>query len=128
MNRPGLGDLVGGAGHAGPVLGCEPPAAHAGHVDHGGRAEHPLDQLLAAHLQREHRNGPLFVQRDMLGHTQRERRLAHAGAGRDDDEVGGAQPPGEAVEVDEPRRQAGDLGPCVAGRGQALEALENQLL
>ena len=47
-------------------------------------------------------------QRRVLRDVQRERRLAHARAAGDDDQVGRLQAGGQLVEVGEARRHAGD--------------------
>ncbi len=57
-----------------------------------------------------------------------ERRLPHARTGRDDHEVAGLEARRQPVEVAEARGDAGDVGARLVERGDALEALLEQLL
>ena len=73
----------------------------------GLRAEDPEAELLHGHLQRKEPDGlPRLAQGDMLRDVQREGGLAHGGARREDDQVGGLESRGHPVELREARGQA----------------------
>ena len=67
--------------------------------------------MRSAHLQREDAHRPPLADRHVLGDVQGEAGLAHAGAAGDDDQVPLVQPLGDAVEVDEAGRDAGEHAP-----------------
>ena len=85
--------------------------------------EDPRRELLGRHFEREERDLCTVGGRPGLGAGAEsgcgtegdvgcERRLPHAGAARQDDQVGGVQPTQQAVEIDEAGRRAGE--PAVA--------------
>ena len=97
-------------------------------VHHGGRRQQPLDQLVAAHLQAEHRDREVLHQRGVLGDAEREGGLAHAGTGGDDDHVARLQTADDAVEVDEAGGDADHPAAALLGGREALDALDHQFV
>ena len=99
--------------------------------DAGLFGDDPGRELLGRHFQREEaddaavgglerpvRSGsPLIGLGDVEGDVGGERRLAHAGAPREDDEVGGLQSAHVAVEIGEPGRDAGERPLALVGPG-----------
>ncbi len=72
--------------------------------------------------------GLLCRTRDVRGHAERERRLAHRRARRDDHQVARLEAGGEAVDVAEARRRAGDVGAGLVEPRDRLERVLEQLL
>ncbi len=107
--------------------GASLPGADAAGVHDGRRREHALDQLVAAHLQAEHGDGQVLVERRVLGDAQGQGGLAHARAGGDHDHVPGLEPADHAVEIGEPGRHA-HQAVALLGGGEALEARDHQLV
>ena len=67
-------------------------------------------------------------QREVGRDAKAERRLAHARARGDDDEVAGLEPGRQPVEVAEAGGDPGDVGAGLVQRGDPLEALLEQIL
>jgi len=97
-----------GRSEAVPIARIEPARAQLLRVDPADRSEEAKGKLRGAHFHREEEHGKLELEADVLGHVEREARLAHARAARDDDEVAVLQARGHLVEVDEPGGLAGD--------------------
>ncbi len=78
-------------------------------VHHRLRGEHAAQQRLLRHFQREDGNHLAALHRAVLRNVDGPRRLAHAWARGDDDQLGVLQPAGHAVEVLVVRLQARDF-------------------
>ena len=63
----------------------------------------------------------------MLGHSERERRLPHRRSRRDDHEVGRPETTGDAIEVLESRREAGDLRAPLKRLGEVLNGFQREV-
>ncbi len=94
-----LADLLGGLDHPVPLLLRQVAGAQGGAGDVGLGRQDPQRQLLLAHLEREDADRQPLVEGGILGHVERQRGLAHAGAAGDDDQVGGAQAARLVVQV-----------------------------
>jgi hypothetical protein len=119
---------VAGGGEAGPVVGAELARAEPLRLDLRLAAHQALGDLRLRHLEREDGDGLLLADGEVGGHAEPEPGLAHARAGGDDDQVPRLEAGGEPVEVTEPGWCAGDLGAGLVERGDALEAVLQQLL
>ena len=93
-------------------------------VDLALGAHEPGRDLLARHLEREDRDGDLLADGQMGRDVERERRLAHAGAGGEDHQVRLLEPGRQLVEGPEAGRRAGDV---VVGVLDLVEPLERLL-
>jgi hypothetical protein len=92
-----------------PVAVGEVAAAQLREVGPRLRAQQALDELVARHFEAEHADLAAVQERRVLGDVERERRLAHARAAGDDDEIARLQAGGLVVEVGEARGHAGDV-------------------
>ena len=72
--------------------------------------------------------GSLRADGEVRGHAEPERRLPHARARGDDDQVAGLEPGGQPVEVPEAGRHAGDVLARLVQLRDPLEALLQQRL
>ncbi len=115
-------------GEARPVVGRELARAQALRLDLRLRAHEALRDLGLRHLEREQRHGRLAAHGEVRRHAEREARLSHARPRGEDDEVPGLEAGRQLVEVAEAARDAGDVGPLLVERGDALEARLQQLL
>ena len=110
-----------------PVRLQQPAVAHPGGIHTRLGTEQTLGQLEVAHLQGEEQDR-LATLHGRVGHeAEGERRLAHAGPGPDDDEVGRLQAGEPLVEVVVPGRDAGDGVPPVVQRLQVVEGAGQQI-
>jgi hypothetical protein len=91
-------------------------------------AEQSLRHLGLRHLEREHRDGDFVAECEVRRDAETERRLAHARAGGDDDQVAGLESRRQPVQVTEPRGHSGDVGAGLVQSGDAFEALLEQVL
>ncbi len=89
-------------------------------VDVRDAREHAEHQLLLAHLQAEHADGPLVADGRVLRDVQGEARLPDRRSGREDDEVAALQAGRQRVEVLEAGGDAADLA---AVRVEVIEAV-----
>ena len=128
MNRRAADRRSAAAADARPVLGGEAARADAAGVDDGRRGQEALDELVAAHLQAEHRDRALLAQRRVLGDAEGQGGLAHARPGGDHDHVARLEPADDPVQVEEPGGDAGDPAPALLGRGEPLDALDHELV
>jgi hypothetical protein len=96
-------------------------AAELLRVDAALGAQQALHELLGRHLEREDRHRDAVRDRGVCGHVQCEGRLPHGGTRGDDAQVALLEPGGDAVEVGEARRHAGDAR---SGFLQPLDVLE----
>ena len=78
-------------------------------VDVGDAREQAQDQLLLAHLEAEHADALLLLDRGVLGDVEREARLADGRPGGEDDQVALLEAGRERVEVGEAGPDAADL-------------------
>ena len=89
-------------------------------VDEALVGEQASGELLARHFEREERNGLVGRLCDVQRDVQRERRLAHAGARRDQQQVGFVQAVDLPIEV---MQAGGETGNVAARFGQLLQAV-----
>ena len=98
-----LAELADGLGDLRVLAVLDVADAHAREVELCERAEHAHDELVGRHFEREDRDADVGLQRDVRGDVQTERRLSHARAAGDDDQVGGLEAGGHPVEIGEAR-------------------------
>ena len=115
-----LAQRVRRVGNGAPVRLLHLAGAQARQVHAGFGAQDTLHQLRRAHLQREKGDGCPSLGR-VRGQVQCERRLAHAGSGREDHQVAATEAVEQVVHVLEP---AGDAGHGVLLLGQLRQLLE----
>ena len=84
-------------------------------VDQALAREQARRELLARHLEREHRDRLAGRLADVQRNVERKARLAHAGAGRDEDELARVQTEDRLVQIRQAGGQAGDA-PAAARR------------
>ena len=90
-----LRELVAGGRQARPVVDGELAGAQPLRLDLGLAAHQPLRHLGLRHLEREQPHGHSVADAEVRGHAEAERRLPHARARREDDEVAGLEPGGD---------------------------------
>ncbi len=91
-----------------PLFLVEPAGPELVEVDPPLAAQQAVEELLGCHLEREDRDRGALVDRRVLGDVERQRRLAHRGAGGEDDQVASLQPGGVLVELGVAGGEAGD--------------------
>jgi hypothetical protein len=128
MNTGACDRMPGRAREAREVVVAEAPLAERLRVDARLAREHALDERVLAHLEREEGDALLLGDRHVLRDVERERRLAHRRASRDDHQVRRLEPARHLVEVAEPRRDPGHRAPGLALRLDALHRRPEELL
>ena len=129
----GLLEHAGRLDELGVVVRREAAGADLVRADARRGAHEAFAQLLGAHLEAEDGDrvlaapGLVALRGDVLGHVERQARLADAGARGQHDEVGLLEPAGEPVDAFEPGGDAGDAAVAVE-RGQVLEVAHQHLL
>ncbi len=108
-------------GHFAPVVAVHVPGAELVRVHARLGREQAQQQRLLRHFQAEDRHGLLLAQRDVSRDVQREGRLSHRRARREDDQLGRLQAGGFVVET---RIAGGEPGDAAAFAEDFLEALE----
>ena len=103
-------------------------AAHLLRVDLSLGAEEPLNELLLRHFEAEDRDRFALEEPDVLRDVEREARLAHRGAPRDDDHIARVEPGGVLVEIDETAREPRDAYPRLVHALNLLEPLLEHVL
>ena len=71
------------------VLVRQEPGGHLVRIDLGDRRDQPPHELLHRHLEREDTHAAARLERHVLADVERQRRLAHRGARRQDHQVAG---------------------------------------
>ena len=117
-------ELVHRGAELGPVLLLQLAVADAGLVYAPHRGQHPDDQRIGGHFHAEHQDGFFLVQDGVFHQVHGKTGLAHGGPPRHDDQVGGLQAGGHAVQVLEAGAQPGDISPGVE---QLLDAADGGL-
>ena len=84
-------------------------------VDQALAREQARRELLARHFEREHRNRLAGRLADVQGNVERKARLAHAGTGRDEDELARVQTENRLIQIRQAGGKAGDA-PAAARR------------
>ena len=84
-------------------------------VDQTLAREQARRELLARHFEREHRNRLAGRLADVQGNVERKARLAHAGTGRDEDELARVQTENRLIQIRQAGGKAGDA-PAAARR------------
>ena len=84
-------------------------------VDSRPRAEQTIADFESAHFEADEEDGDLEVDSGVFGDVQGQGGFAHAGAGREDDELAGVETTGHVVEIEQARADAGDGVPAGLG-------------
>src|SRR4029077_18544473 len=92
------------------------------------RADQPLRDLLAGHLEAEEGARRLQIDRDVVRDLEGEGALSHRRAGGDDHEVCGLEARGDPVEVLEAAGEAGHLGAGLVEEADTLARLHERAL
>ncbi len=109
-----------------PVVGRELAGTEALKLDARLGAHEPLRDLDLGHLEREDRDRDPVLHGEVRRDPERERRLAHARAAGDDDEVARLEAGRHRVDVAEPGGRAGHLAAGLVHLRDLLEALAHE--
>ncbi len=111
-----------------PFLGVEEAPPQVAEIDLAPCAEHTHHELVHRHFKGIDGDGHVVLHGGAHGHVQGKGGLAHRGAGRHDDEVGGLEPGGHLVEAVVARGHARDHFLALHALGEVLEDAIDELL
>ena len=103
-----LAQLRGGSDDAVPLCGRESAHGELLAVDHGGGGQQTLHKLLAAHLEREDRDGLARMLADVAREIERHTRFALTGTGGDEDQLALLEAHGDLIEIGHAGAEAGN--------------------